>query len=380
MVKIQAVVLVLSILLLSSSVSLIQIPSFGKEAPHARVGIDESYALDSDVYAADRSHHSYDRIILSSPSVTSSLGCFDLTKSSIDKISKLRIGLVKPVFTTSAYATDGFYAFYKKWSSTPVNRNVTADLNLLNVTVSSDCGFSRPLYDFLSSSQAVQCGLVISRNVRLLDDIDVTKGATSGPANSQKFDALILGFTEYVTGNEYAAYRNFVTAGGTVILMDPANFVARVQYSPSSQHVALVGGHGWRSNGKSAWRYSPYEFWQSANTNWVGSNFCCFEAGGSDRAVPMYISTSMINPIASALETRFGTNVFTFYHLHEENHVTNSSDSIIASYPPDGSVRVAAYSHKYKAGGVIHIGIMSDDIIRIDPSAQYFLILSLLYR
>ncbi len=161
--------------------------------------------------------------------------------------------------------------------------------------------------------------------------------------------------------------------------MDSSNFIAQVRYSPSSQHLALVGGHGWRFNGKSAWRSSRYGFWESANTNWVGSNFCCFEAASSDRALPMYISTNMSNPIAIALRTRFGTNVFTFYHLHEQNHVTNSSDSIIASYPQSGGLRVAAYSHKYKTGGVTHIGIMSDDVIRIDPSAKYFLILSLLY-
>jgi hypothetical protein len=374
------VVVVLSILLLSSFVTLTKLPSAGHEAALADNMIKDGSVLDSDFYATKGDNRPSVEYSAPPQLVASSNGCFGLPQSSIDKISRMRIALVKPIFTASAYSTNGFYAFYKKWGAAPPNQNVTRDLNLLNVSISDDWGPSRTLFDFLSSSQSVQCGLVMGHNVQVLNDIDVTKGGLAVAANAHNFDVVILGFSEYVTTQEYSAYRNFVANGGTVTFMDASNFVGMVQYYPSSQHLALVAGHGWRSNGKTAWRSSPYEFSPSANANWVGSNFCCFEAAGSDRGAPMYVPTNTSSPIAVALRTKFGTNVFTFYHFHEENHVTNASDSIIASYPQSGGLRVAAYSHKYKAGGVTHIGITADDIISHDPSAQYFLILSLLYR
>lgn len=320
----------------------------------------------------------------SSTAMTSSTGstalgqCFGLPASSTEKISKLAIALIKPIFTSTAYY-DAFYTFYTKYGAVTKTQNITSNLNLLNVTLVDRWGLSRPLYDFLSSQQVALCGVTIGKNLHLLSDVNVTQGALFFSNGSRNFNAVVIGFSEYVSLQEYLAFKKFVSDGGTLVLMDAANFIAQVRYYPSTNHLALVAGHGWRFDGKSAWRYSPYEYWRSDNANWVGSDFCCFEPANSrERASVIHAVANTSNPISIELRTKFGEKVFGSYHPHEENAIANSTDSMIARFPSMGGHLVAAYEHGYKAGHVVNIGVFGTDIISSDPSVQYFLILSLL--
>lgn len=319
-------------------------------------------------------------ITATSSTASSSLSqCFGLPAYSIKKISELKIALVKPIFTSTAYS-DAFYNFYTKYGTVPKNQNVTSDLNSLNATLVDRWGLSRPLFDFLSSPQATRCGVTPGKNLQILSDVNVTQGALFSSNGSRRFDAVVLGFSEYVSLQEYLAFKGFVADGGTIVLMSAANFIAQVRYYPSSNHLALVAGHGWRFNGKSAWRYSPYEYWRSDNANWVGSDFCCFEpAYSQERASTIYAVANTSNPISVALREKFGGRVFGLYHPHEESAVANGTDSIIARFPSFRGHLVAAYAHAYKAGHVVNIGVFGTDIISSDRTSQYFLILGLLY-
>lgn len=79
----------------------------------------------------------------------------------------------------------------------------------------------------------------------------------------------------------------------------------------------------------------------------------------------------------------FGYNVFqSGYYGHEENVVTNSSDSIIVNWDVDNwsnsSLVVASYSHLYRHGLVIYSGIFGTNIIQHSYQMQFFLFVSML--
>jgi hypothetical protein len=58
----------------------------------------------------------------------------------------------------------------------------------------------------------------------------MTGGALLDENGTRRFDAVILGFTEYVTAQEYSAYKHFVADGGRLIFMDATNFLAEVKF------------------------------------------------------------------------------------------------------------------------------------------------------
>ncbi len=289
--------------------------------------------------------------------------------------SQARIAVVKPVFTATAYSS--FYDFYSTHARTPNGTFVKDDIGLLNTSVVDSWGWSNGLYSFLSSGTANQYGLVMGKNLRILTDINVTEGALFKSDGSSNFDVLVLGFTEYVTVQEYLAYKHFVAAGGTIIFMDAANFLAEVRYYPQTHHLALVRGHSWGFDGVKAWR-DQFARWGTENTNWIGSNYCSFGMGKRYNGAVL----AGDNPIALALRERFGPKVFASYGGHEENCVTNMTDTVIlarwSQLSPD-SKSVVAYLHHYLNGSVVHIGVMSSDVISSDTSVQQFLIASILF-
>lgn len=292
--------------------------------------------------------------------------------------STARIALVKPVFTATPYSQyegGSFYAFYHKYGNT--KGNITANLGWLNTSVSSGMrynsgwGLSHTLYQFLSSQSAMRCGLVIGKNVIILSDINVTENGLFRPNGSRIFDVAIVGFSEYVTLQEYLGYRNFVAKGGTLIIMDSDAFEVQVKYSPSNNFETLVKGHGWTFNGKSAWN-GVFNPWQRNDTNWIGSTLCCFHKFVYNGAKVNNAST-----IGQLLLGKFHGNIFGSYKSHEENGVTNRTDtSIIAAFANTSSNLVAAYVHLYMHGSVICLCIFGDDIIANDQTAQYFLVQS----
>jgi hypothetical protein len=286
---------------------------------------------------------------------------------------KPRVAVVKPVFTATAYSS--FYSFYTKYVNTPKDQIIRSDLQLLNTTLVDSWGWSDGLRQFLSSNSARANGLVLEKNLTVLTDVSVNDGGLIYENGTRQYDVVILGFTEYVTSQEYSAYKHFVADGGRLIFMDATNFFAEVRFYPQTNHLALVKGHGWGFDGKKVW-HDVRERWSQESTNWIASNFCCFGYGRRYDGA-LLVGT---NVISLSLQAKFGPKVFQSYKGHEENRITNSSfTEILAQWVQlDSTSRnlVAAYSHRFMHGTVIHIGIMSSDVISFDRSVQFFLIRS----
>jgi hypothetical protein len=286
---------------------------------------------------------------------------------------KPRVAVVKPVFTATAYSS--FYAFYTKYLNTPKDQIITSDLQLLNTTLVDSWGWSDGLRQFLSSNAARVSGLVLEKNLTVLTDVSVDSGELVYENGTRRFDVVILGFTEYVTSQEYSAYRHFVADSGRLIFMDATNFLAEVRFYSQTNHLALVKGHGWGFDGKKVW-HDMRERWSQESTNWIASNFCCFGYGRRYDGA-LLVGTNLIS---LSLQAKFGPKVFLSYKGHEENRVTNSSfTEILAQWVQLDSTSqnlVAAYSHRFMHGMVIHIGVMSSDVISFDRSVQFFLIRS----
>ncbi|MEM0118651.1 MAG: hypothetical protein QXV32_09390, partial [Conexivisphaerales archaeon] len=200
-------------------------------------------------------------------------------------------------------------------------------------------------------------------------------------SGNPKYDVVLLGFEEYVSSQEYYSFKKFVAEGGTLIFLDATNFLAEVKYYPSSNHLALVRGHGWHFNGTAAFP-DVYERWYNDTMNWVGSNYCCYDFGAYQGAT-LALNNSLGNQLAIILNRTYGKNVFTNYHGHEENRLTNLSyTTIIATWQrkqPMDHFTIVSYIHRYMKGLVIHFGAMGSDIIATDRSAQSFLLLCLEY-
>jgi len=302
----------------------------------------------------------------------------------------LRVAIVKPVFTATAYSgrlggSPSFYEFYDKHIDDPLTQNITTDLNLLNRTVVDGWGWSENLGRYITSYVGdYGLGTIAAQSLTILSDINVTEHRLFNQDGSTRFDVVVLGFTEYVTSQEYYDYQRFVASGGRLIIMDASNFVAEVRYYPQTNHVALVEGHGWGFDGTKVWRDVFYR-WKDANANWVGSNECC--SGTSNPwlfwQAPKYTGANVTGsyPISVALKQRFGPVVFRSYTGHEENSVTNTTDTTILARWLGPSVSpqkiIAAYLHRYINGTVVDIGVMSSDVVDQDTSVQFFLLSSI---
>ncbi len=287
----------------------------------------------------------------------------------------LKIAVVKPVFTATAYSS--YYQFYAKYANIQPNTTVTTDLNLLNASLVDDWGISTFLINFLNSTAARDYGLNFGKNLQALSDVDVHQGALFYPNGARRYDAAILGFTEYVTAEEYQAYKRFVGTGGTLIIMDASNFVAEVRYYPGSLHASLYRGHNWFFNGTTAVK-DVFERWKTDLADWVASNTWQQIGQNYNGSQP-----SAANPIGRALWERFGGRVFTYYHGSEENYVSNFTlTSIIATWlktTVETQHFVASYLHRHHLGHVIHFGAFGSEVIAHDPTVPYFLARSVLY-
>ncbi len=302
--------------------------------------------------------------------------------STVPTENELRIAVVKPIFSDTAYS-NAFYNFYQKYghSSKPY---ITTDLHLLNVTVESDWGWSTGLHTFLNSPKARLAGVGLCQSVAVIDEIDVTMGALFREGR-RAYDAVILGFTEYVTAEEYYAYRRFVETGGTLIIMDACNFLAEVKYHPSASpdepgYLSLVRGHGWEFNGTHAWK-SDFHRWPDENRNWVASNFWTYWSGQHYD----YFLANTSHPISSYIRCNYGENITSPYGAHEENKLQNLTDTEVIGYwhfkypseTPDEPI--AAYQHWYGNGSVFHTGIMGSDVISSVEFMQAFLVSAVRY-
>jgi hypothetical protein len=308
-------------------------------------------------------------------------------------VGSLRIALVQPILTStpySQYGTGSFYAFYAREQG--VTTNVTTDLNLLATNVSSGLGFNQGwglsygMYRFFTSQTAADCGLIVGKNVRVLTDMDVAQGALFDAQNhSARFDVVVLPFSEYVEAQEYLAYEDFVVGGGTLVMMGHS-LEYPVTYNATTNMETLVYGHNWAFNGKYAYpiacgsnTYIASCPWAENNTDWVGSNMCgasCFHT--------YKFNGSVVNDgsvMGKAISNEFGETVFKSYLSHEENTVTNmSGTSIVSVFVNDSTNLIAAYTHHFRKGLVVCMGVFGDDIVAGDQSAQYFLLLGIASR
>jgi len=272
----------------------------------------------------------------------------------------IRIALINPTFTTAAY-NHAFYLFYKKYGETLPKVNVTSDLKLLSSKViSTNTNLTSPaarsafaMLNLLSNLK----WLTQDSNISVLSDADVDEGSifkkNKDAADTNAFDVIILGHQEYVTQQEYNNLKQFVSNGGTMIILDGNVFFAQVKYDRNSQNITLVKGHGWTFNGRSAWE-SINERWKSETSQWVGSNYLCYKC----------VSRFVNDP--------FG------YKPHEEQYVTNPRDIVLLNYNasvPESLFHtkpiIASYELSYKKGRVISLGIYSDDIISNGKFQRY---------
>jgi hypothetical protein len=307
-------------------------------------------------------------------------------------VGGLRIALIQPILTATPYSqydSGSFYAFYAKEAG--VTTNVTTNLDLLSTNVSSGSGYNQGWglsfgeYQFFTSQAAIGCGLVIGKNVQILTDMDVANGALFDPQNhTSRFDVVVLPFSEYVEASEYLAYEDFVAGGGTLVLMGHS-LEYPVTYNATTNMETLVYGHNWAFNGRYAYpiacgsnTYVASCPWAANSTDWVGSNTCeasCFHTYKFNGS-----TVNLANPIGKALSDEFGGTVFKSYVEHEEDTVTNmSGTSIVSVFVNDSTNLIASYTHQFRRGTVVGFGFFGDDIIATDPSAQYFMLLGIVY-
>jgi hypothetical protein len=84
------------------------------------------------------------------------------------------------------------------------------------------------------------------------------------------------------------------------------------------------------------------------------------------------------NILGKALSNEFGDTVFNSYVSHEENTITNKTDtSIVSVFANDSRNLIAAYTHQFRKGSVVCMCVFGDDIIGSDHSAQYFMLLGI---
>ena len=299
-------------------------------------------------------------------------------------LTRLRIAIIKPVFTTTAYSS--FYRFYAIYPNLATNASVTQNTDLLNATIVYDWGASESLYYFVTSPLAKQAGIDMGKNTFILTDIDVNNGALFNATTGQRnYDVAILGFTEYVTQAEYSYYRQFVQTGGRLIVLSGCSFLAKVTYDASASKLILDEGHGYEFNGTAA-HGGVYDYFYKNNTNWVGSNYgpLFYARGYSFRGA----LANTDNPISLFMRTAAGNqNILLSYQAHEENTMTNSSDNVIAYWPltafksTDVSYVshkvVATYEHDYGKGIIVHMGVFGTDLIADNAQFQLLLLVSI---
>ncbi len=248
--------------------------------------------------------------------------------------------LINPTYTAAAYDRS-FYVFYVKYLNVKPGKNVTSDLNLLTNKLN-------PHQTISSTSALVVLSHILHRviphaKIEILNDQSVNNGSIFKPGGGNKYDVVVLGHQEYVTQREYTNLKHYVADGGTLVVLDGNIFYAEISYNSTNGTITLVKGHSWAFNGQSAWR-SVNERWRNETAEWVGSNYISF-------------------PRAIFQNDPFG------YVPHEEQYITNPHDLILLNYDVNSTSLqrqnkvVATYELNYLKGGVIALGIYSDDII-----------------
>lgn len=298
-------------------------------------------------------------------------------KNQSDGISPppIRIALVNPIFTETAYSSDGFYTFYALQKSVKPGEKVFSNLSLLTPNMynppfpalNESYNYDENMQDFsqinkdnapiITLYKHIKQDLMPNANVTVIKDQDLQHGYIfdKGTQNKNAYDLLIFFHEEYITQKMYDNVKNFVRNGGTVLFMDGNNMYAEVSYDKYNNTITLMEGHGWEFNGEYAQR-GPFERWFNENKEWIGSN---------------YLRTTISANIT------FGNNPFNYTHF-EENFVNNPNANIILDYEvniPENSpylgATVATYEMVFGKGKVIHIGLYSQHLINNEKFLEF---------
>jgi hypothetical protein len=264
--------------------------------------------------------------------------------------SETKIGFVLPTFTMSAYGANAFYTFYKKYAQVQADEFVTSDLDSLSPSLrNSNDSFNSKKALGLHHLRDYTSSLLPNAHLTYLADQDIHNGFIFAQDNSNFYDILILGHSEYVTQQEYNNYKKFVENGGTIILFDANIFYTEIEYDSFNNKISLVNGHSWSFDGEKAWR-DIKERWADENTEWVGSNYC-----------------------GNFCHVTFNNNPFSYTH-HEEQYITNPNVKILIDYQAQSQSNflIAAYELKYGLGKVVSFGIFADDVFEDNNLLSFY--------
>jgi hypothetical protein len=264
--------------------------------------------------------------------------------------SETKIGFVLPTFTMSAYGANAFYTFYKKHAQVQADEFVTSDLDSLSPSLrNSNDSFNSKKALGLHHLRDYTSSLLPNAHLTYLADQDIHNGFIFAQDNSNFYDILILGHSEYVTQQEYNNYKKFVENGGTIILFDANIFYTEIEYDSFNNKISLVNGHSWSFDGEKAWR-DIKERWADENTEWVGRNYC-----------------------GNFCHVTFNNNPFSYTH-HEEQYITNPNVKILIDYQAQSQSNflIAAYELKYGLGKVVSFGIFADDVFEDNNLLSFY--------
>jgi hypothetical protein len=303
-----------------------------------------------------------------------------LMDTSVDnhiKSKKINIAFIKPSFTAAAY-DNSFYDFYTLYKDTPDKKNVTTNLKLLTSKVTSQTtDSSSSAFAMFYLSKNIK-SLIPKSNIAFLTDADVDAGNIF-TKNKDKYDILIIGHQEYVTQKEYDNLKQFVTSGGTMIILDGNIFYAEVKYDRTTHTVTLVKGHAWTFNGRSAWK-SVDERWKQETAQWVGSNYLCYSCGiifDNDPFEYKHHEEQYLTNPKDIILFNYGASIPTHNNKHKLASISSSSSSHLSPTTKgiagtDTKRIIATYQLNYQKGKVIALGIYTDDIVTNSKFDKYF--------
>jgi hypothetical protein len=311
----------------------------------------------------NQGNHNWTEVKIFVPTVSSSTGqaAVQGSQSQIKKIA-----IVLSSFTEAAYSTHAFYTFYNKYGSTPIQKDVKTDLDMLNPPIQYGTYIRPPgnkdvaNLSLLAPADPDDRFIIILAEhlqkiiphvlVTIIRDEDIHNGYifTSNMSHTKNaYDLLILTHDEYATQTMYDNYKRFVSNGGTLLALDGNIFYAEIKYNKNNNTITLLKGHSWQFDGNSAKR-DIRERWFNQNSEWVGSNF--LESDIKDNIT-------------------FKNNPFNYTHF-EENFVNNPNDKILINYgaviPMQNSfqgVTVATYELDFLKGKVIMIGLYGQKLV-----------------
>jgi hypothetical protein len=303
-----------------------------------------------------------------------------------------------PLLTTAAYTSPysgfpdmpkTFYDFYANYVNTPVGTIVNdSTMNWLKVNVGSNdtgegafsnnngWGASLPLYQFLTSDQAAECGMP---KVSVVTDLGIANGSLFSHG-MRNFDVLVVGHDEYVSLDELTQLQQFVASGGRVVLMDGDNWEVQVGFDYWTQclpahcykepHETFMQGHGWTFNGKFAKHSGVWNQFPAMDIK-LTAELLPSTYGGEEC---WNVSILHGEPIGKSLLLLYGPTVFRNVVPHEPSRLVNLSDTSLIMRCNGPVAGVSAYDHQYGQGDVIsYLGTGSVTIAQSNVTKSFLL-------